>query len=101
VVVPGGAVVYDSSVVSAPPLLDPGVRVVGVPCSGIAKDLGKVVVKNIVALGALQAATGILPEETFLTAIRQALRDKCALLPLNEQAFRAGAAAVADRPKEA
>ena len=29
--------------------------------------------KNVVALGALQGATGLFPAETFLTAIRQAL----------------------------
>ncbi len=89
-VVPGGTVIYDSSVVSTPPVLDARVKVVGVPCSEIAKDLGRVVVKNIVALGALQAATGLFPEQTFLTAIRQALKDKCALIPLNEQAFAWG-----------
>ena len=53
-------------------------------------DLGKAVVKNIVALGALQAATQIFPKETFLAAIRQMLKDKCALIPLNEEAFAWG-----------
>jgi 2-oxoisovalerate ferredoxin oxidoreductase beta subunit len=100
-VVPGGTVIYDSSVVSAAPLLDPSIRIVGVPCSELAKSLGRVVVKNVVALGALQAATHLLPEETFLTAIRQALRDRCALVPLNERAFRSGIAAAAAQMKEA
>jgi 2-oxoisovalerate ferredoxin oxidoreductase beta subunit len=63
---------------------------VGVPCTQIAVDLGKSMVKNIVALGALQASTGLFTEETFLTAIRQALKEKCALIPLNEEAFRWG-----------
>jgi len=49
------------------------------------------VVKNVVALGALQEATQIFPKETFLTAIRQALKEKCAMIPLNEQAFAWGA----------
>ena len=48
------------------------------------------IVKNIVALGALQEATRLFPQETFLTAIRQALADKCALIPLNEEAFAVG-----------
>ena len=30
-------------------------------------------VKNVVALGALQAATRLFPDETFFAAIRQAL----------------------------
>jgi 2-oxoisovalerate ferredoxin oxidoreductase beta subunit len=63
---------------------------VGVPATQVARDLGKQMVKNIVALGALQATTRLFPEETFLTAVRQALRDKCALIPLNEQAFAWG-----------
>jgi 2-oxoisovalerate ferredoxin oxidoreductase beta subunit len=58
--------------------------------TAIAADMGKPVVKNVVALGALQAATQLFPPETFLTAIRQALREKCALVPLNEEAFNWG-----------
>jgi 2-oxoisovalerate ferredoxin oxidoreductase beta subunit len=95
-VVRGGIVVYDSSVVSDPPAFD-GVRMLAVPCTQIAADLGKLVVKNIVALGALQASTDLLPEETFMTAVRQALRDKCALIPLNEEAFRWGIRSVRER----
>jgi Pyruvate/2-oxoacid:ferredoxin oxidoreductase gamma subunit len=93
-VAPGGVVIYDSSVVGTAPPLPPGLQVHGVPCARIAQDLGKLMVKNIVALGALQAATGILQDETLLTAIRQALRDKCALVPLNEAAFAWGVKAI-------
>ncbi len=71
-------------------------KVVGVPMSEIAKDLGKIMVKNIVALGALQAATGIFPKETFLTAVRRALKDKCAMIPMNEQAFEWGVKAASE-----
>ncbi len=86
----GGYVIYDSSVVTEPPVLDPSIKVFPVPFTGIATDLGKAVVKNIVALGALQAATNIFPKDTFLAAIRVALKDKCALIPLNEEAFAWG-----------
>ena len=90
-VVPGGTILYDSSTIKAvPPGIPPGVKILGVPFTEIAVDLGKVVVKNIVALGALQAATGIFPKETMLVAVRQALKDKCALIPLNEEAFAWG-----------
>jgi 2-oxoisovalerate ferredoxin oxidoreductase beta subunit len=61
-----------------------------VPFTEIAKGLKKMVVKNIVSLGALAAATGIFPRETFLAAIKQALKEKAALIPLNEQAFDLG-----------
>jgi 2-oxoisovalerate ferredoxin oxidoreductase beta subunit len=89
-VVSGGIVIYDSSLVADPPALGTDVRVLGVPASARAQELGARVAKNVVALGALQHATQIFPPETFLTAIRHALRDKPAFLGLNEQAFAAG-----------
>jgi Pyruvate/2-oxoacid:ferredoxin oxidoreductase gamma subunit len=88
---PGGTIIYDSSIVKETPAgLDPSVKLVGVPFTEIAVDLGRAVVKNIVALGALQAATGIFPQETLMAAVRQMLKDKCALIPLNEQAYAWG-----------
>jgi len=90
-VAPGGTIVYDSSVIAKLPAnLAKGVKTYGVPFTTIAKDLGKVVVKNVVALGALQEATNLFPRDTFLTAIRAALQEKCAMIPLNEQAFAWG-----------
>jgi 2-oxoisovalerate ferredoxin oxidoreductase beta subunit len=92
----GGAILYDSSVIEAPPLLPDGVRAYPVPFTRIAAELGKPLVKNIVALGALQAATRLYPAATFLAAVRQALKDKCALIPLNEQAFEWGQKAIGE-----
>jgi 2-oxoisovalerate ferredoxin oxidoreductase beta subunit len=86
----GGLVVYDSSVVGERPGVRAGVRVVGVPMAQVAADLGRSIVKNIVALGAFVEATRLLPEESLKAAIRQALADKCALVPLNEEAFAWG-----------
>jgi 2-oxoisovalerate ferredoxin oxidoreductase beta subunit len=93
-VTPGGTILYDSSVILDPPSVDGNVKMYGVPFTEIAVDLGRQVVKNVVALGALQAATNLFPEETFLEAIRQALAHKCAMIPLNEEAFRWGRKAV-------
>jgi Pyruvate/2-oxoacid:ferredoxin oxidoreductase gamma subunit len=89
-VVPGGVVIYDSSIIGSPPPVQPTVRLVGVPCANIALELGKPVVKNVVALGALLGATRLFPEATFVTAIQQALHARPALIPLNEQALRRG-----------
>lgn len=91
---PGGVVIYDSSVIHEVPALPDRVVTYGVPFTQIAADLGRTVVKNVVALGALQEATKLFPKETFLTAIRQALKEKCAMIPLNEEAFAWGARAV-------
>jgi 2-oxoisovalerate ferredoxin oxidoreductase beta subunit len=96
-VVEGGVVVYDSSTCHEAPHVADRVTVVGVPFTQIAADLGRTVVKNVVALGALQEATHIFPKETFLTAIRQALKEKCAMIPLNEEAFAWGARVVATK----
>jgi 2-oxoisovalerate ferredoxin oxidoreductase beta subunit len=92
-----GIVIYDSSVITETPAFARGVQVYPVPCTDIALSLGKAVVKNVVALGALAAASRILPEDTFLTAIRRALQEKCAMIPLNEEAFRWGVRAVNEK----
>lgn len=83
----GGTIVYDSSVIAEPPSLD-GVVMIGVPFTEIAMSLGKTVVKNVVALGALQEATRLFPVETFLNVIRS-LKGAA----LNEEAFARGRAA--------
>jgi len=97
-VAPGGTILYDSSVVTQPPVLPAGRRVLAVPFTEIARSLGRPVAKNMVAIGALQAATGLLPPERFITTLRQLLRDKPSVLPLNEAAFAAGQHAVAPEP---
>jgi 2-oxoisovalerate ferredoxin oxidoreductase beta subunit len=85
-----GYIIYDSSVAKDVKPGHPSITVVGVPFTEIAVGLGKAVVKNIVALGALQAATNLFPKETFIAAIHEALKEKAKLIPMNEQAFQAG-----------
>ena len=50
--------------------------------------------KNIVALGAVQAAVGVLHEQAMLATIHSALQKKPALAAVNEEAFRRGMRAV-------
>jgi 2-oxoisovalerate ferredoxin oxidoreductase beta subunit len=90
----GAVVLYDASVIREAPALDPSVRVLAVPCTEIARDLGQPLVKNIVALGALAAATRLLPEPSLLDAMQRALGGKRAAVGVNEEAFRRGTAAV-------
>ena len=85
----GGLILYDQTTAPNPPDLNPSVQRVGLPFTSIAADLGKVVVKNVVALGALQAASQLFPEQTFLTALRQR-SDDCVMQQLNEAAFARG-----------
>ena len=91
---PGGTIIYDETVIATPPTLDESIRMIGVPFTKIAHDLGKARVKNVVALGALQAATNLFPPESVIEALRHVLHDKCALLEINEEAFACGRTAV-------
>ena len=91
----GGLILYDSTVILEPGELPAGRRVLPVPFTSLAAGLGRSVVKNIVALGALQAATDLLPAHAILDTLRHVLKDKAALLPLNESAFAAGQQAAA------
>lgn len=96
---PGGTILYDSSVIAEPPAgLPSTAHLLGVPFTRIATELGAAQVKNVAALGALQEATGLFPKATFRTAIRQALGNKRAAVPLNEQAFDLGARAAERQP---
>ncbi len=94
---PGGVILFDETTIPEPPELDPSVQVIGIPFTGIAAQLGKVMVKNVVALGALQAASQLFPEETFLQTLRQVSKD-CVLQQLNEQAFALGREAFETAP---
>ena len=85
-----GIVIYDSSVISTPPDFPTGVKAYGVPCGDVALKLGNKVVKNIVALGALQEATRLLTDESILTVLRSALRRKPNLIEINEKAYAEG-----------
>ena len=91
----GGLIIYDSTVILEPGDLPAGRRVLPVPLTGLAADLGRPMVKNVVALGVLQAATELLPASAILETLRHVLKDKAALMPLNEAAFTAGQKAVA------
>ncbi len=86
----GGLIIYDSTVILEPGELPPDRRVLAIPLTRIAADLGRPMVKNVVALGALQAATELLPAQAMLDTLRHVLKDKAAVLPLNEAAFLAG-----------
>lgn len=89
----GGIVLYDSSVVAeVPDTIPTDVRVVGVPFTEVAKDVGSIVVKNVVALGALQAVTQMYPKQTLVDAIRASLSGHRAMIALDMEAFDRGIA---------
>jgi len=92
---PGGTILYDRTLIAGAPEPAPGVRALGVPFTEIAAALGRPRVKNAVALGALQAATGLFPRATFDAAIERAMGGDRELAGINREAFSRGAQAVA------
>jgi 2-oxoisovalerate ferredoxin oxidoreductase beta subunit len=86
----GGIIIYDSTIIAEVKNMPPGRKLVPVPFTQLALALERPMVKNVVALGALQGATGILPAERFIETIRTVLKGKPHLLPLNETAFAEG-----------
>jgi 2-oxoglutarate ferredoxin oxidoreductase subunit gamma len=85
---PGGLVVYDSGLVEVDPEDKTVVRV-GLPFTQVAtEELGKVVVTNIVALGALARVSEVLP----VTGVREAVLSRVPprFKELNGQAFDVG-----------
>lgn len=90
----GGIILYDSTVIPEPGPLPAGRRGLPVPFTRLASGLGRPVVKNVVALGALQAASDLLPASVLLDTLRHILKDKTAILSLNEAAFATGQQAV-------
>lgn len=87
---PGGVVVYDQELVAPRPL--EGVRLVGLPFSELAeRELGKVVVANTIALGALLKVTGLIGADQVRDSLARLLPAR--FLELNLKALALGLAA--------
>src|SRR3990170_6459150 len=96
-VVSGGALVYDPSVVKLDPLaLRPGARAVPIPMLETARGLGEAQVKNVVALGAALALLDI-PLAPLEAGLRETFGHKKAeVVEMNLQAARTGYEALAN-----
>jgi 2-oxoglutarate ferredoxin oxidoreductase subunit gamma len=85
---PGGLLVYDSGLVEPDPADESLVRC-GLPFTQAASDeLGKKVVTNIVAVGALVAVSGVLPADAVREAVVSRVPPR--FRELNEQAYGLG-----------
>ena len=90
----GGVLVVNSSLITREPDRD-DVTVVNVPATDTANELGNARVANMVALGAVVEATGVVPPEAVLEALRKNLpAHRQNLLPLNREAIEKGRGAV-------
>lgn len=89
----GGVLVVNSSLVEVKSTRQ-DIRVLYVPATQVAKDLGHVLVAANVALGALNQAIGLVSPDALADALSWSLPShRHHLLPLNVQALEAGAAA--------
>ncbi len=90
----GGLLLYNSSLIEG---VEPrgDVRAIPIPCNEIADRLGSGRVANMVMLGAVQAATGVVEDEHLAATLRDFLgEEKAHLLELNQRAIAEGRAAV-------
>ncbi|MBL8058890.1 MAG: 2-oxoacid:acceptor oxidoreductase family protein [Anaerolineales bacterium] len=91
----GGVLVVNSSLIPRRPQRT-DLRVVEVPANALAEELGNVRLANVVAVGALVAAAGVLSVEAVERALAAHLPERHKhLLPANSQALRRGAALAA------
>ena len=89
---PGGVVVFDEGLVAPQPIAK--VRLVGLPFSDLAeRELGKVVVANTIALGALLETTGIVSADQVRDSLERLLPAR--FVELNFRALALGMAACA------
>ena len=89
---PGGILIYNGSLIGRQPgRVD--MRYVAVPANDIAEQLGNIRQANVALLGALLAATGILPLDAVMRALENHLPGRQRrFLESNKEAFRRGAA---------
>jgi 2-oxoglutarate ferredoxin oxidoreductase subunit gamma len=88
---PGGVLVVNSSLVARRSERD-DIRTLYVPASDVATTLGNVRLANVICLGALVQATGIVPLETVARALDAHLPERHrSLLTLNQEALGKGA----------
>ena len=96
---PGGLIVLNASLIPEPLQRD-DVRIIGVPATEMADELGNAYVVNSIMLGAYVAATEAVTLDSVAEAVRQQLRSRFHLLDVNMDALQKGADFVASHPPE-
>ena len=90
----GGTLLINSSLIERPAHRT-DVKVLLVPCNDIAKELGNPKVANMVMVGAIVAASGVVKIESVLQVLaKKIFKNKPEVMKLNEQAIRRGMACI-------
>jgi 2-oxoglutarate ferredoxin oxidoreductase subunit gamma len=92
VVVPGGILYVNSSIVVESPNCPAreDIRIVRIPVNQMAHKLGNDQVANIIMLGAMQGVSPVVSPDAFAEAMKQLTGKKPELAELNARALRAG-----------
>lgn len=91
----GGTLIWESSTIKEPPIRD-DLKAYALPAIHMAaEELKNLKVMNMLVLGALLAINPIVKDESVLQALKDTLPKRYhSLLPLNEEAFNKGKAAI-------
>jgi len=86
----GGILIYNSSLIKREPIRS-DIRILAVPCTEIADNIGNPRVANMVALGALLEATAVVNQKSVEYALKKALPlHRQDMLPINLEAIEQG-----------
>jgi 2-oxoglutarate ferredoxin oxidoreductase subunit gamma len=97
----GGVLVYNETLIDTPPTRK-DVMTIAIPANKIATDLGNQQVANMVAMGGLVTAEGIISLSSLLKGLRRELpKHRHHLIPLNERAIKKGMQVVQETIKKA
>lgn len=69
---PGGYAIYDNSLIEQPPVKD-GVNLVGIPATKLATDIGAPKMANMVVLGQLIKASGVMTLDELKTGMAKSI----------------------------
>ena len=86
----GGTLLINSSLIDRKPHRT-DIKTHYVPCNDIAQELGNLKVANMVMVGAIIAASGVVNIDSVITVLaKKIFKNKPKVMPINEQAIRRG-----------
>jgi 2-oxoglutarate ferredoxin oxidoreductase subunit gamma len=86
----GGVLIYNETLIDTPPARQ-DIMTIAIPANKIATDLGNPQVANMVAVGGLVIAEGIISLNSLAKGLRRELpKHRHNLIPLNERAIKRG-----------
>ncbi len=96
---PGGLVAYNETLIEMS-LKREDIRLLGVPANRIASELGNLQVANMVAVGALAGALGIISPGSLSKGLARVIPGhRRHLIPINEEAIKKGMEAIQGKGK--